>query len=130
MRRRVANLLAVVEENVGIGTLRAHALLSNRERPPIRRDRRPQRRHDFPVFLIASFDGTRVAAVHLAWQRAAHARGLTLLDLDRVLCPNGVSDPSIRADGAHYSNEGANAVGKIVAVAAREAARRAVVAAG
>ena len=67
-------------------------------------------------------DATRVGAVRTAWARAARARGFELYDLGRTLCPGGRSDDAIRADGAHYSNDGANFVAPIVARAIRAAA--------
>jgi lysophospholipase L1-like esterase len=67
-------------------------------------------------------DATRVAAVHTAWTRAARAHGFELYDLGRTLCPGGRSDDEIRADGAHYSNDGANRIAPIVARAIRSAA--------
>jgi peptidoglycan/LPS O-acetylase OafA/YrhL/lysophospholipase L1-like esterase len=67
-------------------------------------------------------DATRVGAVHAAWARAAHAQGFELYDLGRTLCPAGRSDDAIRADGAHYSNDGANRVAPMVARAIRAAA--------
>jgi hypothetical protein len=67
-------------------------------------------------------DVVRVGAVRTAWTRAARARGFELYDLGTTLCPNGRSDDTIRADGAHYSNDGANHVAPIVARAIREAA--------
>ncbi len=67
-------------------------------------------------------DPRRVTAVRTAWQRAARAHGFHLYDLDNTLCPSGRSDASIREDGAHYSNDGANRVASVVARAARLAA--------
>jgi peptidoglycan/LPS O-acetylase OafA/YrhL len=66
-------------------------------------------------------DPTRLRAVEAVWRRAAVARGAHLLDLDHVLCPHGVSDESIRPDGAHFSSEGANRVAPLVARAVRDA---------
>jgi peptidoglycan/LPS O-acetylase OafA/YrhL/lysophospholipase L1-like esterase len=60
-------------------------------------------------------DAARVHAVHAAWARAASARGFALYDLDNTLCPGGESDDAIRADGAHYSNDGANQVAPVLA---------------
>jgi peptidoglycan/LPS O-acetylase OafA/YrhL len=76
-------------------------------------------------------DPTRVAAVHDVWKSAARAGGFRMLDLDATLCPRGTSDASIRQDGAHYSNDGANQVAKTVADAIRVAvAERVVTASG
>ncbi|HXY91615.1 MAG TPA: acyltransferase family protein [Acidimicrobiia bacterium] len=75
-------------------------------------------------------DAQRVGAVRTAWDRAARAEGFRLYNLDHTLCPGGRSDDSIRADGAHYTNDGANRVAPIVADAVRAAARRALVAGG
>jgi peptidoglycan/LPS O-acetylase OafA/YrhL len=76
-------------------------------------------------------DAPRVRAVHAVWAGVAAARGFSLFDLDQTLCPGGTSDDSIRADGAHYSNDGANRVAPILADEVRKAAAaRAAVATG
>ena len=67
-------------------------------------------------------DAARINAVAAVWEHVARARGIGLLDLDPTLCPSGVSDGSIRPDGAHYSNDGANRTAPIVAKAVRAAA--------
>jgi hypothetical protein len=64
-------------------------------------------------------DRSRIAAVDAVWERAAASRDLKLLNLDATLCPGGRSDASIRADGAHYTGDGANRVAPIVANAIR-----------
>jgi peptidoglycan/LPS O-acetylase OafA/YrhL/lysophospholipase L1-like esterase len=66
-------------------------------------------------------DAARTAAIDAAWTRAAQQHGATLVDLDAKLCPNGVSNDSIRPDGAHFSGDGANQVAPIVAKAIRTA---------
>ena len=67
-------------------------------------------------------DPARHAAVVAVWERvAAHARNIKLLNLDSTLCPGGVADASIRPDGAHYSNDGANHTAVVVAKAVRAA---------
>jgi peptidoglycan/LPS O-acetylase OafA/YrhL len=67
-------------------------------------------------------DASRVGAVRTAWERAAGAHGFELIGLGRTLCPGGQSDDTIRADGAHYSNDGANRVASVLARAIRAAA--------
>lgn len=67
-------------------------------------------------------DATRIAAVGVAWQRAARTHGAQLLDLDATLCPGGSSDRSLRPDGAHYDDQGADRVAPIVARDVRAAA--------
>jgi lysophospholipase L1-like esterase len=74
-------------------------------------------------------DAARVGAVHQAWAEAARARGFSLYDLGPTLCPGGRSDDSVRADGAHYSNDGANRIAPIVTRAIRNAAASRAVAA-
>jgi peptidoglycan/LPS O-acetylase OafA/YrhL len=66
-------------------------------------------------------DKTRLRAIDAAWTRAATSHGATVLDLDPVLCPGGVSNDSIRVDGAHFSGAGADRVSPIVARAVRQA---------
>ena len=75
-------------------------------------------------------DPTRIAAVDAAWAAAARARNIHLLNLDPMLCPGGTSDSSIRPDGAHYSNAGANRAAPIVAKAVRSAVAARTLAAG
>ncbi len=75
-------------------------------------------------------DRGRIAAVAAVWERAARARNISLLDLDSTLCPGGASDASIRPDGAHYSNDGANRTAAIVAKAVRAAVATQAFAAG
>jgi lysophospholipase L1-like esterase len=67
-------------------------------------------------------DAARINAVAAVWERVARARGIGLLDLNSTLCPGGVADASIRPDGAHFSNDGANRTAPIVAKAVRAAA--------
>jgi lysophospholipase L1-like esterase len=69
-------------------------------------------------------DPVRVHAVTAAWQSAARASRLQLLDLDAITCPGGVSDPAIRADGVHFSTAGADRVAPIVDAAVRAAFAR------
>jgi lysophospholipase L1-like esterase len=66
-------------------------------------------------------DKNRLRAIDTAWQRAAAAHGATVLDLDHVLCPGGVSNDAVRIDGAHFNGPGADKVAPIVARAVREA---------
>ena len=66
------------------------------------------------------FDAKRIAAVDSVWSRAARRPGRKLLDLNPVLCPGARSDPTIRPDGAHYGDEGANRVATLVAAAVRD----------
>jgi lysophospholipase L1-like esterase len=67
-------------------------------------------------------DAARIAAIGAAWQTAARSRGARLLDLSGTLCPGGRSDASLRPDGAHYDDAGADRVASIVARAVRSAA--------
>jgi lysophospholipase L1-like esterase len=69
----------------------------------------------------ARLDKTLMAAVDAVWTKAAKEHGAKLLNLDPVLCPKGVSNESIRPDGAHFSGTGADQVAPRVARAAREA---------
>jgi lysophospholipase L1-like esterase len=66
-------------------------------------------------------DAARVAAVDRAWQRVARERGVTVLDLNAKLCPGGVTDPTIRPDGAHFDGSGADAIAPLVANAVHKA---------
>ena len=66
-------------------------------------------------------DPARVQAVVAAWQSAAHATGLRLLDLDAVICPGGVADPAIRADGVHFTAAGADRLAPEITAALRKA---------
>jgi peptidoglycan/LPS O-acetylase OafA/YrhL/lysophospholipase L1-like esterase len=66
-------------------------------------------------------DSARINAVAGVWARVARARGIHLLDLNATLCPGGVADGSIRPDGAHYSDDGANRVAPLVGKAVRAA---------
>ena len=65
-------------------------------------------------------DAKRIAAVDSVWSGAARGPGRKLLDLNPVLCPGARSDPTIRPDGAHYGDEGANRVATLVAAAVRD----------
>ena len=51
-------------------------------------------------------DVSRVAAVDTAWRVVVKSHRARLLDLDRVLCPDGQSDAGIRPDGAHFDGPG------------------------
>ncbi len=66
-------------------------------------------------------DPARVQAVTAAWQSAARASGLRLLDLDALTCPGGVADPVVRADGVHFSVAGADRLAPTIAAALRRA---------
>jgi lysophospholipase L1-like esterase len=72
-----------------------------------------------------NLDPARVQAVARAWEAAARGTGVRLLDLDAVLCPGGVADPAIRADGTHFTVAGADRVAPTVATALRRAVREA-----
>ena len=72
-----------------------------------------------------NLDPARVQAVAGAWQAAARGTGVRLLDLDAVMCPGGVADPAIRADGVHFTVAGADRVAPTVATALRRAVREA-----
>jgi lysophospholipase L1-like esterase len=69
-------------------------------------------------------DPVRARAVAGAWQAAARATGLRLLDLDDLMCPAGVADPLIRADGVHFTIAGADRLAPTIARALRRAATR------
>jgi len=64
-------------------------------------------------------DPARSHAVATAWEAAARASGLHLLDLDDIVCPRGVADPAIRADGVHFTVAGADRLAPRVAAALR-----------
>ena len=64
-------------------------------------------------------DATRIAAVDGVWSGVARTHGDDLLDLNPVLCPRGRSDASIRPDGAHYDDRGADRIAVLVADAIR-----------
>jgi hypothetical protein len=64
-------------------------------------------------------DRARIDAVDAVWTTATAARGADLLNLDPILCPGGVSDDTVRSDGAHYNSDGANRVAPLVADAVR-----------
>ena len=66
----------------------------------------------------------REQAVTAAWQSAARASGLRLLDLDALTCPAGVADPVVRADGVHFSVAGADRLAPTIAAALRRAVTR------
>jgi lysophospholipase L1-like esterase len=66
-------------------------------------------------------DHARLGAIDAVWRRASVAHHARVLDLNRVLCPRGVSNASIRPDGAHFSGSGADRVAPIVARAVQGA---------
>jgi lysophospholipase L1-like esterase len=66
-------------------------------------------------------DPARSQAVAKAWEAAARESGVRLLDLDDVVCPGGVADPVIRADGVHFTVAGADQLAPRVAVALHRA---------
>jgi lysophospholipase L1-like esterase len=69
-------------------------------------------------------DPGRARAVAAAWVAAARASRLHLLhllDLDDVVCPGGVADPVLRADGVHFTVAGADRLAPTVAAALRRA---------
>ena len=61
----------------------------------------------------------RACAVTAVWQSAAAASGVRLLDLDAVMCPGGVADPVLRADGVHFTVAGADRLAPTIARALR-----------
>jgi peptidoglycan/LPS O-acetylase OafA/YrhL/lysophospholipase L1-like esterase len=67
-------------------------------------------------------DATRIAGIGSAWQTAARSRDTHLLNLGDTLCPGGRSDASLRPDGAHYDDTGADRVAAIVARTVRNVA--------
>jgi lysophospholipase L1-like esterase len=66
-------------------------------------------------------DPARALAVAAVWESAARASRVHLLDLDDVICPVGVADPAIRADGVHFTVAGADRLAPTVAAALRRA---------
>jgi lysophospholipase L1-like esterase len=66
-------------------------------------------------------DPVRVQAVTAAWEAAASADHLRLLDVDAVTCPGGTADPVVRADGVHFTVAGADRLAPIVTSALRRA---------
>jgi hypothetical protein len=71
--------------------------------------------------IAERMDPRRVRAVDAVWEQASRDEGVTLLDLDRTLCPRGTADPAIRPDGAHFSGPGANRTAEQVSSAATRA---------
>ncbi len=69
-------------------------------------------------------DPARLSAITAAWEQATAANRVTLLDLDATLCPNGVSDPAIRPDGAHFTEVGADLLAPRIATAVRKAVQQ------
>jgi lysophospholipase L1-like esterase len=67
--------------------------------------------------IAERMDPVRVRAVDAAWAQASRDEGVTLLDLDRTLCPQGTADPALRPDGAHFSGAGADRIAALVAKA-------------
>jgi lysophospholipase L1-like esterase len=79
--------------------------------------------------IAERLDPARVKAVDDVWTKVANEEGITLLDLDSMLCPGGATDPGLRPDGAHFSGAGADAAAVPVAKAVKQAlAARAAVA--
>jgi peptidoglycan/LPS O-acetylase OafA/YrhL len=64
--------------------------------------------------IAERMDPGRVGAVADVWRSVAREEGVTLLDLDAILCPNGSADPTIRPDGAHFSGPGADRIAALV----------------
>ena len=70
-------------------------------------------------------DPARVRAVQSVWRRQARQHsGVEFLDLDRVVCPSGASDPTIRPDGVHFGQYAADLLAPRVARALRAAVNR------
>jgi peptidoglycan/LPS O-acetylase OafA/YrhL/lysophospholipase L1-like esterase len=67
--------------------------------------------------IAERMDPVRVRAVDAVWAQASRDEGVTLLDLDRTLCPQGTADPALRPDGAHFSGAGADRIAALVAKA-------------
>ncbi len=67
----------------------------------------------------------RVDAVAAAWRSAARVSGVRLLDFDAVICPGGVVDPAMRADGVHFTAAAADRLAPRIATALRRAVRAA-----
>jgi lysophospholipase L1-like esterase len=70
-------------------------------------------------------DPARAAAVAAVWQAAARTSHLRLLDLDAVICPGGVADPAIRADGVHFTVAGADRLAPTITAALQRAVKAA-----
>ena len=68
-------------------------------------------------------DPARARAVAAAWENAARASRVHVhvLDLEDVICPGGVADPAIRADGVHFTVAGADRLAPTVAAALHRA---------
>jgi lysophospholipase L1-like esterase len=81
--------------------------------------------------IAERMDPARVRAVDAVWAKASRDEGVTLLDLNRTLCPQGTADPALRPDGAHFSGAGADRIAALVANAVEQAqAAQAATAAG
>jgi lysophospholipase L1-like esterase len=80
---------------------------------------------DGEVQASERLDPARVQAVTGAWESAARTSHLELLDLDAIICPGGVADPAIRADGVHFTVAGADRLAPIVTAALRRAVKAA-----
>lgn len=69
-------------------------------------------------------DPQRVQAVQAVWrEQASLRRGVHFLDLDATICPAGAADPSLRPDGVHFSQAGADRLAPVVARALDHAVR-------
>ncbi len=66
-------------------------------------------------------DPARVRAVAAAWESAARASRIRLLNIDAITCPGGASDPAVRADGVHFSVAGAERLAPVVDAALHRA---------
>ena len=66
-------------------------------------------------------DPARVQAVDAVWTTVAREEGVTIADLDPLLCPGGAADPAVRPDGAHFSGPGADQAATPVAKAVQRA---------
>jgi peptidoglycan/LPS O-acetylase OafA/YrhL/lysophospholipase L1-like esterase len=71
--------------------------------------------------IAERMDPARVGAVADVWKTVAREQGVSLLDLDAMLCPQGTADPAIRPDGAHFSGQGADVAAEPVAKAVERA---------
>ena len=80
--------------------------------------------------IAERLDPARVKAVDGVWTKVANEQGVTLLDLDSMLCPGGTADANLRPDGAHFSGPGADAAAVPVAKAVRQALAARTAAAG
>ena len=71
--------------------------------------------------IAERMDPVRVKAVDDVWTTVAREEGVTIANLDGLLCPGGAADPAVRPDGAHFNGPGADQAAPLVAKAIRRA---------